>query len=94
MKDKSEDFHLFIIFYRIVQTQFESPIKRLLNKMELLKGKIVISLRLLELYFSKHLFLDLTGETVLTATYLINRLPSQVLEGVTPSAYDHIVDQE
>ena len=76
----------------MIQTQFESPIKRLrsdngreyvnqnlskfLEENEvvheltcvdtpqqngLLKGKIVISLRLLELYFSKHLFLDLTG---------------------------------
>ena len=92
MKDKSEVFHLFVKFYRMIQTQFESPIKRLrsdngreyvnqnLSKFleengvvheltcvdtpqqnGLLKGKIVISLRLLELYFSKHLFLDLTG---------------------------------
>ena len=29
MKDKSEVFHLFVIFYRMVQTQFESPIKKL-----------------------------------------------------------------
>jgi len=29
MKDKSEVFHLFVNFYRMVQTQFESPIKRL-----------------------------------------------------------------
>ena len=29
MKDKSEVFHLFVKFYRMIQTQFESPIKRL-----------------------------------------------------------------
>jgi len=29
MKDKSEVFHLFVNFYQMVQTQFESPIKRL-----------------------------------------------------------------
>ena len=51
--------------------------------MGLHKGKIIISLRLLEFYSSKRLLLDLTGEIVLTATYLINRLPSRVLEGVT-----------
>jgi len=42
--------------------------------------KIAISLRLLEIYFSKRLFLDLTGEEGLIATYLINRLPSRVVE--------------
>jgi len=29
MKDKSEVFPLFVNFYRMVQTKFESPIKRL-----------------------------------------------------------------
>ena len=29
MKDKSEVFHLFVNFYKMVQTQFESPIKRI-----------------------------------------------------------------
>jgi len=29
MKDKFEVFHLFVNFYKMVQTQFESPIKRL-----------------------------------------------------------------
>jgi len=29
MKDKYEVFHLFVNFYQMVQTQFESPIKRL-----------------------------------------------------------------
>jgi len=29
MKDKSEVFHLFVNFYKMVQTQFASPIKRL-----------------------------------------------------------------
>ena len=29
MKDKSEVFHLYVIFYRMVRTQFENPIKRL-----------------------------------------------------------------
>jgi len=107
MTDKSD---LFVKFYRMVQTQFGNPIKRLLSdngreyvnqnlskflkenevvreltsvntpkKMELQKGKIVISLRLLELYSSKLLFIVLTGEAVLTVTYLINRL-----EGVSP----------
>jgi len=47
--------------------------------MGLLKGKIVISLKLLELYFSKRLFLDLTGGSCLDC-----HLPSRVLEGVTP----------
>ena len=56
-----------------------------LNKMRLQKGKIDISLRLLELYSSKCLFLSLTGgEAVLTATYLINKSSSRVLNGVSP----------
>ena len=29
MKDKSEVFHLFVNFYKMVQTQFETPIERL-----------------------------------------------------------------
>jgi len=29
MKDKSEVFHLFVNFYRMIQTQFQNPIKRL-----------------------------------------------------------------
>jgi len=29
MKDKSEVFQLFVNFYKMVQTQFENPIKRL-----------------------------------------------------------------
>jgi len=29
MKDKSEVFHLLVTFYIMIQTQFESPIKRL-----------------------------------------------------------------
>ena len=29
MKDKSEDFHLFVKFYKMIEIQFESPIKRL-----------------------------------------------------------------
>ena len=48
--------------------------------MGLQKGKIVISLRSLELYSSKRPFLDFIGEIV---TYLINRLPSRVLESVS-----------
>jgi len=29
MKNKSEVFHLFVKLYKMIQTQFESPIKRL-----------------------------------------------------------------
>jgi len=29
MKDKSKVFHLFVKFHKMIQTQFESPIKRL-----------------------------------------------------------------
>jgi len=86
LKYKSEVFHLFVNFYRMVQTQFESPIKRLhsdngreyvnQNLFKLLKGKIIISLKLLLLYFSKRLFLDLSGAR--------NPDCSRVLEGVTP----------
>jgi len=116
MKDKSEVFHLFVKFYRMIQTQFESPIKRLrsdngreyvnqnLSKF-LQENKVVHELtcvdtpqqngvaerknrHLLEvtrtLLFQTFVPKSCWGEAVLTATYLINRLPSRVLEGVTP----------
>jgi len=68
---------------RKIELFVNEPMWTPLNKMRLQKGKIIISLRLLEFYSSKRLFLDLTGETILTATYLTNRLPSRILEGVS-----------
>jgi len=116
MKDKSEVFHLFVKFYRIIQTQFERPIKRLCydigreyvnqNLSKFLQENGVVheltcvdtpqqngvagrkNRHLLEvtraLLFQTFVPRSYWGEAVLTATYLINRLPSRVLEGVTP----------
>ena len=116
MKDKSEVFHLFVKFYRMIQTQFESPIKRLRsdngreyvnqNLSKFLEENGVVheltcvdtpqqngvaerkNRHLLEvtraLLFQTSVPRSYWGEAVLTATYLINRLPSRVLEGVTP----------
>ena len=116
MKDKSEVFHLFVNFYRMIQTQFGSPIKRLRsdngreyvnqNLSKFLKDNGVVheltcvdtpqqngvaerkNRHLLEvtraLLFQMSVPKSYWGEAVLTATYLINRLPSRVLDGVSP----------
>ena len=55
-----------------------------LNKMGLQKEKIDISLRLPEFYSSKCLFLSLIGGKLFNR-YLINRLPSRILNGVSPT---------
>ncbi|KAL2320148.1 hypothetical protein Fmac_029117 [Flemingia macrophylla] len=116
MKDKSEVFHLFVNFYRMVQTQFGSLIKRLRsdngreyvnhNLSKFLQDNGVVheltcvdtpqqngvaerkNRHLLEvtraLLFQMSVPKSYWGEAVLTATYLINRLPSRILDGVSP----------
>jgi len=116
MKDRSKVFHLFVNFYQMIQTQFESPIKRLCsdngkeyvnqNFSKFLKENGVVheltcvdtpqqngvaerkNRHLLEvtraLLFQTFVPSSYWGEAILTTTYLINRLPSRVLEGVSP----------
>ncbi|RDX70558.1 hypothetical protein CR513_50187, partial [Mucuna pruriens] len=99
MKHKYEVCQIFVDFFRLVKNQFNKSIKRLrsdngtefvnLEFSKFLKDKCERkNCHLLEVarVFLFQMFVPNVywGEAILTAAYLINRLPTQVINGISP----------
>ncbi|RDY10219.1 hypothetical protein CR513_05304, partial [Mucuna pruriens] len=92
MKHKYEVCHIFVDFFYLVKNQFNKSIKRLwldngtefvnLEFSKFLKDNGVIH-ELTALLFQMYVPNVYWGEAILTVTYLINRLPTRVLNSIS-----------
>nr|CAN83808.1 hypothetical protein VITISV_026963 [Vitis vinifera] len=81
MKKKSEVREIFENFNNIVQTQFQAKIQQ--NRVAERKNRHLMEVAR-SLMIASNVPKQLWGEAVLTTTYLINRMPSRILQFKTP----------
>jgi hypothetical protein len=77
---------MFQMFYKMVQTQFNTTIKivRSDNGGEYVFGNLKTNFREQGLMLDTHVPKSYWGDALRTTTYLINRMPSRILDFKTP----------